>query len=320
MTVSLGGKAGVGCILAILAANPTSGSGADPSLPAPLRVAIRQIEPFVVVGQGPPTGFSIDLIEVIARTLGTTIECQLRSSVDDLIQAAASGDADAAIGMLTITATREDPVDFSHTFYRSGLRVAIPTHAGTTWTTTLRRFVSLDFLSVLAAIGSLTLLAAHLLWLLEREANPDCFPATYLPRVGEALWGSVATIITGGCENKAPMKPLGRLVAVAWMLGSTVLVASFTATLASQLTSETVAHVITGPSSLPGRTVAPVKGTTAVSALREMQAHPSEYPSLTEAADVAIRGKADALVYDAPMLGFFLTNSPSVTPTHRTDV
>ena len=277
-----------------------------------LRVAVRHVEPFVFLDGEQPTGFSIDVIESLARDLQMRVDYVVRQHVDELLAAVRDGSADVAISAITITAERKAEFDFSHPFYRSGLRVAVPVRATPTWLSSLRRFASLDFLAMLGTIGVVTLLAAHLLWAIESRVNPDCFPATYVSGVGEALWWSVATIITGGCENKAPVSLLGRLVAVAWMLGSIMLVASFTATLASQMTTETVAGAITGPESLPGRTTATVENTTAEDELRSLQARVLPCPSLDAAIDAAVAGRADAVVFDAPVIGYHIAHQPAM--------
>jgi polar amino acid transport system substrate-binding protein len=157
-------------------------------------------------------------------------------------------------------------------------------------------------------LTGLALVAAHLLWFIERSVNPSCFPRAYVAGVGEALWWSVATIITGGCENKAPVSLLGRLVAVAWMLASIVLVAVFTATLSSQMTTESVTGAIAGPDGLPGRVIATVGGTSVTDDLRRMRASIHECSDLSRAIASVVAGKADAVVFDAPVLAYHVRN------------
>lgn len=287
----------------------------DPIPGAPLSVAVRHIEPFVYLDQDKPEGFSIDVIEAIGRKLDRPITYLQRETVEDLLDTAQRGEANLAIAAISITASREAKLDFSHPFYRTGLRIAVPSRHAPSWLSTLRRFASWDFLSMLATIGGITLLAAHLLWAIEHRCNPESFPASYAKGVGEALWWSVATIITGGCENKAPVSLLGRLVAVAWMLGSIVLVASFTATLASQMTSESVVGAIDGPNSLPGHVVATIGGTLAEAELRGMEARVLPCPTIEAAIDAAVIGRADAVVFDAPVLAHAITNAPD-KPIH----
>lgn len=273
-----------------------------PRAPEPLRVAVKRIEPFVYTDEARPRGFSIDLAEKIARDLNRRVEYVVVSTVQQLLDAARDRSVDFSIAAITVTAEREAGIDFSHPCFRSGLRIAVPFRGGPTWWATLHRLFSADLLAMLATLTGLTLAAAHLLWLIERNVNPECFPSTYLAGIGEAVWWSVATIITGGCENKAPISLMGRMVAVAWMLGSIVLVASFTATLSSQMTAESVAGAIGGPRDLSGRTVATVKGTTVVDDLQSMEAIVLQCSTLDDAISSAASGKADAVVFDAPVL------------------
>lgn len=270
--------------------------------PKRLRVAVKEIPPFVYADQATPAGFSIDLWTSIAQLLGVQTDFVVFESVADVLDAVETGVADAGIAAITINAEREARVDFSHPFYHSGLRVGVPSRSGPTWASSFGRLLSYDLLAMLASLVGLTLIASHLLWFVERGVNPDCFPATYFRGVGESLWWSVATIITGGCENKAPVSLSGRLVAVAWMLGSIVLVASFTATLSSQMTAETVAGAITGPDDLPGRLVATVAKTSVVPVVRQRNARVLEQEDLAAAMKAVKEGRADVVVFDAPVL------------------
>lgn len=266
------------------------------------RVAVKAIPPFVYTDQVSPTGFSIDLWNSIAATINLRTEFVVLQTVADIIDAVEQGRADAGIAAVTINAEREARVDFSHAFYRSGLRIAAPVRSGPTWIMSFRRFLSPDLLATLLMLVCLTLIAAHLLWFMERRVNPACFPAGYFHGVGEAVWWSLTTIITGGCENKAPVSLLGRLVAVAWMLGSIILIASFTATLSSQMTAETVTGAITGPDDLPGRLVATVAKTSAAIDLRKRNARVRECQNLSAALKEVAEGRVDAVVFDAPVL------------------
>ena len=274
---------------------------------------MKPIPPFVYTDGPIPRGFSIDLWNEISEVIGVRTEFVVEETVQNLLSLAEEGSVDAAIAAVTINSDREALVDFSHPYYRSGLRIGVPLRHGPTLFSTIGRFLSLDLFAMLAMLTmltTLTLVAAHLLWLIERGVNPECFPARYVPGVGEALWWSVATIITGGCENKAPVSLFGRLVAVAWMLGCIVLVAAFTATLSSQMTAESVAGAISGPDGLPGRTVATVRDSSAVKSLRSLRASVREFPDLAAAMAGVSDGKADALVFDAPVLSHAVNEDP----------
>ena len=94
------------------------------------------------------------------------------------------------------------------------------------------------------------------------------------------------------------------MVAVAWMLGSIVLVASFTATMSSQMTAESITGAISGPENLPGRSVATVKGTAAVASLEELNARVVECDGLDDAFAATASGRTEAVVFDAPVLAY----------------
>ena len=275
-----------------------------------VRVAVKPIPPFVYTDEPIARGFSIDLWNEIAEVIGVRTEFVVEETVQNLLTLAEEGRVDAAIAAVTINSDREAIVDFSHPYYRSGLRIGVPLRHGPTLFNTISRFLSLDLFAMLAMLATLTLIAAHLLWIIERGVNPECFPARYFSGVGEALWWSVATIITGGCENKAPVSLFGRLVAVAWMLGSIFLVAAFTATLSSQMTAESVAGAISGPDGLPGRTVATVRGSSAVKSLRNLRASVREFTDLAAAMAGVSEGMAEALVFDAPVLAHAVNEDP----------
>jgi len=268
----------------------------------PVRVAVKAIPPFVYTGESAPGGFSIDVWNEIAKADELQTEFVVLQSVDEILDAVEQGRADAGIAAITINAEREAKIDFSHPFYRSGLRIAVPARSGPTWFAAAGRFFSTDLLAMCVTLVVLTLIAAHLLWFIERGVNSECFPRGYVAGVGEAVWWSVATIITGGCENKAPVSLFGRTVAVAWMLGSIALVALFTATLSSQMTAESVAGAIGGPDDLPGRFVATVRKTSVVADLRERNAKVRECNDLTAALADIVESRADAVVFDAPVL------------------
>lgn len=91
------------------------------------------------------------------------------------------------------------------------------------------------------------------------------------------------------------------------MLGSIVLVAAFTATLSSQMTTESVAGAISGPDGLPGRTVATVRGSSAVKSLRSLRVSVREFTDLAAAIAGVSDGQAEALVFDAPVLAHAVT-------------
>jgi len=274
-----------------------------------LRIAVKEVKPFVFVEPTGCRGYSIDLWNEIAKQLNVRSEFDIKATVTDMLRSLQENKADAAIAAITITSDRESVVDFTHFFYSSGLRIAIPSGIAPTWIATLSKFLSGDFLAMLGTLIFLTFLAANLIWFFERSVNAECFPKSYAAGFSEAMWWSIATIITGGCENKSPVSVLGRLVAIAWMIGSIILVSSFTATLSAQMTAEAITGAIAGPEDLSGRVVATLEGTNCVQSLKNINARVVECATLEDAFSIVGSGRAEAVVFDAPMLSYTINQS-----------
>jgi len=144
--------------------------------------------------------------------------------------------------------------------------------------------------------------ASHLLWAFERKANPENFPESYRKGLWESLWWTVSTIITGGCENKAPIGVAGRLVAVVWMLAGILLVSYLTASVTTVMTVNQLTSDISGPADLPGQLVATVSGSTAEKFLAERRVDVHAYPTIADAYAALSKHEVKAVVYDAPVL------------------
>ncbi len=284
----------------VLAATPA------PSPDLPLVIATKPVEPFAFKKNGRLTGFSVELWEEIARRGNIRYEFLELESVPQVLDALEKGRADVGVAALSITSEREKIIDFSHPFYRSGLQILVGESDKVSALALVRHVLSATIFKATGVLVFLILLTAHLLWFFERRRNPDSFPKEYFAGVVEALWWSVTTLISGGCENKAPIGPLGRLVAIAWMLGGILLVAYVTATLTSSMTVSRLESGIKGPDDLTNHRVGALAGTTSVQYLIHSGALVREYPKLDEAIAGLNSGEVDAVVYDAPMLLYYI--------------
>ena len=125
-----------------------------------------------------------------------------------------------------MTEQREKLVDFTHPVVHSGLQIAVSRDRDRRLLTALHNLISWELISILAGVIGTIVLTGHLLWIFERRHNAESFPSS-LPSWCEAVWWSVSTIITGGCENKVISTVTGRFIATASMIGGIVLVALY---------------------------------------------------------------------------------------------
>lgn len=281
-----------------------------PSAPAqaparPLRVATRVIPPFVFDDNGKLAGFSIDLWQNISEEIKVGSEPAVYSTVVDLLAAVKSGKADLGIAAISITAERSQQFEFSQPMFDSGLQILVRDQPGGS---SMPETLSVLFSSAALPVVGLTLLfvlvPAHVVWFSERRHPRGMIEhRSYFPGIFEACWWAAATLATQA--DQMPRSVLGRVVGILWMFAAVVFVAYFTASVTSSLTVQQLQGDIKGPADLPGKQVATTTGSTSAAYLREQNVDVLEFARMEQAYDALLKGQADAVVFDAPVLLFY---------------
>ena len=268
-----------------------------------LRVGTKPLKPFAFVREGEYIGFSIDLWQAIAKELKLDYELYGETTVTDLLESVAIENTDVAIAGITITSEREKTVDFSHSFFESGLQILVPIRSqASPINTFISLIISPILLKTIGVLLVVIVISAHLLWFFERKKNSEMFPQEYLKGIWEACWWSVVTVVTVGYGDKAPIGVAGRIIATIWMFTGVLLVSYFTASVSSALTLQRLETSIQGLEDLNGKRVATVAGSTAAEYLSNRPMKKIEYEAVEEAFASLEESKVDAVVYDAPVL------------------
>ena len=269
----------------------------------PLRVATKELAPFVFLGDDEPTGYSIDLWAEIARRLGLTYEWQEYESVGEILAAVETGAADVAIAGISMTREREEVVDFTHPYYDAGLQILVPAKSSFSLGDTLRHFFSPGLLAFALIAFVAGLLMAHFIYFAERRHNPD-FQRGYPRGLWEALWWLLTIVANGEYPDKEASASRRLMTITFWLVGL-LLVAQFTATVTSALTVQRLNSDVDGPEDLPGKRVATVTGSTAEGYLIARNMLPIGVPAVDDAYALLAAGDVDAIVYDAPVLRYY---------------
>lgn len=271
-----------------------------------LRVATREIAPFVMQRDGKFSGFSIDLWNAIAGELKVGSKFEVKPNVAAQIEAVRSGEADVGIAATSITSKRDRIVDFSQPFYDSGLQILVrgegsqPSLLSGLWqvltSPLLKQFV--------VAVLILIIVPAHVVWLVERRHHDGIVRhKSYYPGIFEAMWWAVSCLATQ--SEEMPRHAGARVLAAMWMFFAIIFVAYVTAALTANLTLDALRGDIQGPGDLPGKRVATVASSTSETYLREAKANLQTFPTI-EAAFAALQSKkVDAVVYDTPILTYY---------------
>jgi ABC-type amino acid transport substrate-binding protein len=281
----------------------------------PLRVVTKSIPPFVIQGpDGELSGFSIDLWDALAGELGQPYEWVWVETVGDQLDAVEAGTADAAIAAITITEEREQAVDFTFSYFESGLGILTTTNTSMPVLDALAIAFSPALLRLLAFVLALLIIVGHLIWLFERRTNPD-FPKDYLHGIWSGIWYAGVTVTTVGYGDKTPKSVAGRLVGLLWMFAGLFVIANFTAGVTAQLALRELRGAINGPQDLPGKQIVAVEGTTGERWLTSQGLPHRTLETIEEAYAELAEGRTQAVVYDYPVLLYYSLHEGQNTTT-----
>ena len=294
--------------LALLAL-PVSLLAQEPSAPPKkLTVLVKAAKPFAFEKGGEPAGYSVDLWKRVAEEAKFDYEFKSVATVPQVIDALKTRQADVGLGAISITAERETVLDFSYPYYKSGLQILVNSE---NTKSPFRAFLKLDVFKVLGLLIVAILINAHILWFFERRKNSDSFDLNYREGILNALWWSVCFLVTLGCENIAPTRVAGRLVAVVWMLAGVAFYSYVTATLTSTMTKDALQSDIRTVADLQGQDVGTVAGSSAARFLEGNKITAKSYADSDTACRALAAGEIKAVVYDAPLLKYYLSSNSS---------
>ncbi len=250
------------------------------------------------------TGFSIELWAAIAEQAELDYEIQQVDTITDLLDTLRDGEADLGIGGISITSERETTLDFSYPIFNSGLEIMVREGKSIALLNIFQILLTPALLQVLAGLAVIILIAAHVVWLVERSINPE-FPRSYIPGIWEGIWWATVTTVTVGYGDRTPRTTVGRLFAIILMFAGVALVAQFTAVVTTQFTLQQLRGDVGGLDDLYGKRVVTVSGSTASDYLQSIRMSAIRVENIDEAYQRLMNEQADAIIYDTPVLLYY---------------
>ena len=275
----------------------------------PLRVGIKQVSPFVIKGANDSySGISIELWEEIAELLDVEFQFVEKANTNQLIEALENRELDVAISAITMTSDRLKRVDFSNTMFNSSVSAAVLSKPPGMMDT-LFYFFNSWLLNVLLTLAIILIVIGTVVWLVEMRRNSE-FPRSPVRGIGQGIWWASTTMTGVGYGDTVPRSVLGRMLGVAWMFIGVLMISSFTATIASSLTSENIRSHVGGLVDLTRLDVGAVHGENPLTLLGRQGINAQEYDTLDHALKALVKGDLDAVVHDRPVIQYQFHNDP----------
>ncbi len=274
------------------------------STTGPVRVATVTRPPFSLVQDATDTGFSLELWQALAEDIGVETEILRTETFGDMLDLVRQGTVDAAAANISITAEREAEMDFSQPIFEAGLGIMIPaSEKGSA--TLVRAFFSRDLLLAVALAFGLLFGAGMLMWVFEHRRQPY-FDHPARRALFPAFWWALNLVVNGGFEERQPRSPAGRVLAVILVVSSLFLVSVFVARITATMTVEAIQSSVSSINDLYGRRVGTTEGSTAASFLDARDMRYRGFDGLDPLIEAFERGELDAVVFDAPILAFYV--------------
>lgn len=259
--------------------------------------------PFSITEDGKETGFSLDLWDALAKDLGWEYGISRVENFSDMLAPIEAGEADAAIANISITASREQVMDFTQPIFESGIQIMTRETEDTAsiWAAVFSR----DLL--LTILGAFVLLfgGGMLMWHFEKR-HQEYFDMPAKHAMFPAFWWALNLVVNGGFEERQPRSPFGRLFGVLLVISSLFAVSLFVAHITAALTVEAIQSNVNGINDLYGKEVGTVTESTTAEFLerRDLGFEGFDTPKDMLAAFEA--GDIDIVVFDAPILAHYV--------------
>jgi len=262
-------------------------------------------EPFSMIENRIDTGFSVDLLSELSKVLDRPMGLQREDSFGAMLDAVEAGTVDGAIANISITAAREEVMDFTQPIFVSGVQVMLHDDRGGSPLLTALFTREIAF-AILAAFG-LLFGCGIVMWMFER-ARQEYFDRPLREALFPSFWWALNLVVNGGFEERMPRSPFGRLFGVMMVISSLFIVSIFVAHITAAMTVDALQSNVQSVNDLDGRRVGTIAGSTSANFLEARSVEFSGFSSLNDMLEAFEDETLEAVVFDAPILAYYVQN------------
>ena len=251
-------------------------------------------------------GLGAELWQAVAQRMDVSFEFREFSSIESLLDALEKKEIDA-IPAIVVQDRFVSVMDFSQSYLKSGLSIAVPAEGvHYRWFKVIENLFSPHILKAIGLLLFMSLIIGIIVWLFERQRNSEMFGDGYVKGIGHGIWWAMVTMTTVGYGDKAPKTMGGRIFALIWMIFAIVFIASFTATITSQLTISELKGKVRGFNDLYDARVGCIPGSEAFDFLVKKGVAVIPFESIEKGLLAVDSHNVDAFVMDENMLKYLV--------------
>ena len=292
--------------LLLLLCSPGMTAAQDQSVTPPvLRIGVMVVPPLLMkTSEGQWEGFSAELWKAIAEDMGVQFEFREFPNVQLVLNAIERGEIDV-IPSLVVGERFEPVMDFSQSYMKSGLSIAVPAESGGyRWARIFQGLFSEQILKAVGFMLLMSLAAGIIVWAFERRRNRGMFGGGTIEGIGHGIWWAMVTMSTVGYGDKAPRTIGGRMIALVWMIFSIVFISSFTANITTSLTLHELKGKVRGFNDLHHARVGSLASSEGLEFLSKQGIALIPFQTFREGLQAVANKSIDAFVQDEQVLKY----------------
>lgn len=249
-------------------------------------------------------GFSIELWKAVAQNMKVQFEFREFPKLQLLVNALEKGEIDV-IPSLVVGERFEPVLDFSQSYMKSGLSIAVPAErVRYRWVNIFQGLFSEQIFKAIGFMLVMSLAAGIIVWAFERRRNGEMFGGGTIKGIGHGIWWAMVTMATVGYGDKAPKTLGGRIIAFVWMIFSIVFIASFTANITTSLTLDELKGKVRGFNDLYHARVGSINGSEGIVFLSKKGIAVIPFETFREGLLAVANQSIDAFVHDEQVLKY----------------
>lgn len=270
------------------------------------KVALAECPPFVIFEDDTYSGLAVYLWEQVGQEMGLTWEYTtypLAGLLDMIPEWDKAGAPDVGISCTSVTAEREQLIDFSHSFNETYTAIAVK--QSTLWSAIVGFFSNPRVLKAFLIVLAIAVLIGGVFYLLEHKNNKKLFSTD--TRFGRFIETTIIGLmfVSSGPIRFYRFKTLtARVLSTVLALSSTFMIAGVTAVLASSFTLTAMQTEVRSLDDLRTLKVGALHSSTSSAFLSAHGILHQTRPDLDVLVKDLDAGKLDAIVSDAAFLTY----------------